>query len=452
MTKKVMILTWGCQMNEYDSELIRSILDHAGFVCAADEDSADVILLNTCSVRESAVRKIYGKVHEIHHKRNGRPVKIGILGCMATSQKEELLNNRRLDIDFIAGPDSYRRLPEIIENSISLSQKAMDISLSKKETYSGVNPKRESSVNAWIAIMRGCDNFCSFCVVPYARGRERSRTPQEILDEIEQAAVKGFKQVTLLGQNVNSYKRDYSDSEKDYADSEKDYTDFVGLLEKITQIQGIERIRFLAPHPKDFPERLLVLIAGNPKICKHIHLPLQSGNGRILGLMNRGYAREDYLALVHKMRKAIPGVALTTDIIVGFPTETDEEFQDTYGLMKDVEFDSAFIFKYSPRKGTAAAKKFPDDVSEVQKTKRIVSLNHLQNRISFKINQSYVGRVEKVLIEQQGTPRSKSQIQGRTDSNKIVILPSGKHCLGDLVDVKITDATVHVLKAKPEPH
>lgn len=430
--KKIFLITTGCQMNEYDSELIKSILAKENFVFTSIEDEADIVMLNTCAIRENAHRKVYGRVHDIHHRRNGKPVMIGILGCMATNLRKELFEERNLKIDFIAGPDSYKRLPDLIREAAQTGQKACDVTLSEFETYSDIMPARNQGVNAWIAVMRGCNNFCTFCVVPYTRGRERSRSVENVVEEVKRLADDGFKQVTLLGQNVNSYHHEESD--------------FATLLEEVSKVNGIERIRFTSPHPKDFPDRLLIVVATNPKVCKHIHLPLQAGNNRILDMMDRTYTKEEYLGIVEKIRTLYPSMALTTDLIVGFPTETDEEFSDTINVMKDVQYDSAFIFKYSERKGTIAEKRFSDDVSDERKTERIMKLNEIQKEHSLKRNKAQVGQTLEVLVEEERTTRSLEDFQGRTDGNKLVILPAGPYRRGDFVKVKITDATPHILK------
>ncbi len=418
---KIFLETYGCQMNEYDTELIRSILIKEGYVVVADVVVADVVMLNTCAVRENAHRKIYGRVHAIRHKRNGNPVRIGILGCMATNLRKDLLEDRSLNIDFIAGPDSYKRLPELIQNVRSeFGEKPFDVTLSEFETYSDVYPSRKEGVNAWIAVMRGCNNFCTFCVVPYTRGRERSRSVENVVEEARRLAGEGFKQITLLGQNVNSYQHENSD--------------FAYLMEKVSEVEGIERVRFTSPHPKDFPDRFLELMANNSKICKQIHLPLQAGNNRVLKIMGRTYTKEEFLDLVDKIRNYCPSVVLTTDIIVGFPTETGEEFEDTFDIMKKVEFDSAFIFKYSERRGTIASRKYPDDVSEDQKTKRIVRLNELQKDISLKKNEALIGENHNILIEEIRPDTTR----GRTDGNKLVIIPDTNYSQGDFVKIKIT--------------
>ncbi len=429
-------------MNEYDTELIKSILKKADYTFVPKDIDADVVMLNTCAIRENAHRKAYGRIHDVRHDRNGKPVIIGVLGCMATNLRKDLLENRSLKIDFIAGPDSYKRLPDLIRECMrdegrgtkDETRKAFDVTLSEFETYSDVYPVREKGVNAWIAVMRGCNNFCTFCVVPYTRGRERSRSVENVVEEVKKLAGDGFKQVTLLGQNVNSYHHDGAS--------------FADLLHAVSEVDGIERVRFTSPHPKDFPEDLLQLIAANKKLCKHIHLPLQAGSNRVLEMMNRTYTREEFLQLVAKVRQLVPGIALSTDIIVGFPTETDAEFEDTVKVVQDVEFDSAFIFKYSERQGTAAQKKFPDDISPEKKTERITRINDLQREITFQKNSAHIGGIQTVLIENPGTKQYEKDFMGRTDNNKLVITPQGDHAVGDFLKVKITAATPHALRGE----
>jgi len=435
---RIFLETYGCQMNEYDSELVRSILKKENYEFVTDELAADIVMLNTCAIREHAHRKVYGRVHHIRHARGkDSPVMIGILGCMATNLRQDLLEDRSLKIDFIAGPDSYKRLPQLIHEASDEGQKSYDVTLSEFETYSDIYPSRtEGGVNAWIAVMRGCNNFCTFCVVPYTRGRERSRSPENVVDEVCRLAAEGFKQVTLLGQNVNSYRYD-------------DY-DFAYLMDEVSKVKGIERIRFTSPHPKDFPDRFLDLMAVNPKICKHIHLPLQAGNNRVLDMMNRTYTKEEFLSLVDKIRDKIPGVALTTDIIVGFPTETDEEFEDTLQVITKVQFDSSFTFKYSERQGTISSKKYPDDVPENLKTERIMRLNEIQKEITYQKNRAHIGETQSVLLQPIPEAKNTDQMPGRTDGNKLVLLPQGgPYKGGELVKVRITDATPHALKGQP---
>ncbi|MCA9402945.1 MAG: tRNA (N6-isopentenyl adenosine(37)-C2)-methylthiotransferase MiaB [Candidatus Omnitrophica bacterium] len=421
-------------MNEYDTELVRAILTKADYAFTQDEAQADIIMLNTCAIREHAHRKVYGRVHKILHDRAGVPVKIGILGCMATNLRTELFEDRGLKIDFIAGPDSYKRLPQLISESYG-EGKPFDLTLSEFETYSDVYPKREGGVNAWIAVMRGCNNFCTFCVVPYTRGRERSRSVGNIVEEAQRLAADGFKQITLLGQNVNSYRHE----EHDFAD----------LMAAVARVKGIERIRFTSPHPKDFPDKFLEVMAAHDNICKQIHLPLQAGSDRILELMNRTYTQEEFLRLVDNIRAKVPGIALSTDVIVGFCTETDEEFDQTLKVMREVEFDSAFMFKYSQRKGTIASRKMEDDVPEAIKTERIVALNELQRDIMEKLNARHVGQTMSVMIEKKGTRKSDDNFLGRADNNKLVTISDGDFQAGDIIPVMITGASPHQLRGVP---
>ena len=419
----VYIETYGCQMNEYDTELVRSILVNAGHTLTPNERDADVILLNTCAVRENAHSRVYHRLQELKalKARNPDRVTIGVLGCMAQNLKDELLDTHH-EIDFIAGPDSYRELPGLIAKQRIAGGKLRALELSRTETYSGVDPLRSGGVNAWLAVMRGCDNMCSFCVVPFARGRERSRDPKGILAEVESLVAAGYKQVTLLGQNVNSYRFGPFG--------------FADLVREVAGVPGVERVRFTSPHPKDFPEPLLDVIAGHRNVCSHIHLPVQAGNNRVLGLMKRTYTIEAYQELVGRMRAAISGVAISTDVIVGFPTETDEEFEDTFRAMEEIRFDSAFIFKYSERKGTTAARKLPDDVAPEKKTERIVRLVEFQKRISGEINRTYVGQTVEVLVEEE-PKKHPGSLSGRTDTFKTTIFPKESFEIGDLVLVEI---------------
>ncbi len=448
---KVFVETYGCAMNSYDTELVKSILAKENFAFTQDEMEADIVLLNTCAIREHAHRKVYGRVHEIKHNREtvalkehpGTPKsqlhtivknpKIGILGCMATNLRTDLLENRSLDIDFIAGPDSYKRLPDLIRESYNANGKNFDVTLSEFETYSEIHPTQQEGVCASIAVMRGCNNFCTFCVVPYTRGRERSRSLENVVEEVIMLADKGVKQITLLGQNVNSYRHDDHD--------------FAQLIEAVSKVKGIERIRFTSPHPKDFPDNLLKVIAENPKACKSVHMPLQAGNNRILDLMNRTYTKEEFIALVGKTRKLIPNVMMTTDVIVGFSSETDAEFEDTMNVMKECEFDMAFMFKYSERQNTIASKKHLDDVPEAIKTERIVRLNEQQKEICLKKNQAHVGTIETVLIEGMATgEKSQGSYASRTDGGKLVIVPPANFKIGDLIQVRIEHATPTLLR------
>ena len=448
--KRVFIETYGCQMNEYDSELVKAIMAKENYAFVPNELDADIVMLNTCAIRENAHRKVYGRVHDIRHKRDGKPVMIGLLGCMATNLRQELLENRSLKIDFIAGPDSYKKLPDLIREASVTGEKTFDVTLSEFETYSDVYPMRDTGgnpsalpqdgfpqtrkTNAWIAVMRGCNNFCTFCVVPYTRGRERSRSVANILEEVKRLADEGFRQVTLLGQNVNSYRDDNG-------------ADFATLLEEISRVKGVKRIAFTSPHPKDFPDRLLEVVAFNPKVCRQIHLPLQAGNNRILELMNRTYTQEEFLSLVDKIRRLNSRIALTTDVIVGFSSETDQEFEDTFKVIKEVEFDSAFMFKYSQRKQTVASKKYPDNVSDEVKKERIMRLNDLQKDIALKKNEAHIGHIHDVLIDDEKTNKSDDFMPARMENNKLAILPQGSGKVGEIVRVKITEASPASLRA-----
>ena len=436
---QVHIETFGCQMNEYDTELVRSLMKGAGFEFTADRERADVLLMNTCAIRENAHNKVYGHLAELKSLKKQRPLVVGVLGCMAQNLKEELTRKEPL-VDVLAGPDSYRQLPTLISRALAseeagLTSKRLAVDLSEYETYDDVLPERRNGVNAWIAIMRGCDNFCSFCVVPYTRGRERSRDPHGIVREAEAAVAGGFKQITLLGQNVNSYR---------FAG-----WDFARLIAAVADVPGVERVRFTSPHPKDFPPALLDAVAGHPKICKHIHLPLQSGNDRILELMNRTYSRREFLALVDDIRRRHSGIALSTDLICGFCSETEEEFLDTYRAVQDIGFHSAFIFAYSERKNTIAARKYPDDVPAAVKSDRVTRLVDLQKRMSAELNQRLVGCTVEALVEGD-SKRSQDQWMGRTDSNITVVWQKSDKplCAGSIVPVSIERASATTLFGK----
>src|SRR5512146_372190 len=438
--RQVHIETFGCQMNEYDSELVRTLLKREGYVFTDDRERADVILMNTCALRENAHTEVYTHLADLKALKKTRPLVVGVLGCMAQNLKEELTEKEPL-VDVLAGPDAYRQLPMLIGNALRSQEqgeelKGLAVDLSEYETYDDVLPERTDGVNAWIAVMRGCDNFCSFCVVPYTRGRERSRSPESIVEEAKRIAAQGFKQITLLGQNVNSYR---------FGD-----WDFARLITAVADVPGIERVRFTSPHPKDFPPSLLEAVVFHPKICKHIHLPLQSGNDRILSMMNRTYTTRDYLALVDRIRSMNPDIVLTTDIIAGFCSETDAEFADTYRLLEEVRYHSAFIFVYSERKHTIAARKFPDDVPQQVKSERVTALVDLQRRISTERNREYLGAILPVLVEGDAK-KSRMQAMGKTDGNITVIwdkavLPSQP---GQTVSLSIYDASASTLYAKP---
>lgn len=438
--KTVHIETFGCQMNEYDSELVRTILRKEGFAFTEDKERADIMLMNTCAVRENAHNRVYGHLAELKAIKKQRPLVVGVLGCMAQNLKKELTENEPI-VDVLVGPDAYRQLPDLLNRAIEsqeqgLLRKGIAVDLSEYETYEDILPERAEGVNAWIAIMRGCDNFCTFCVVPYTRGRERSRDPQGVIREARQLIAQGFKQITLLGQNVNSYR---------FGD-----WDFARLITAVADLPGIERVRFTSPHPKDFPPALLDAVAEHPKICKHIHLPLQSGNDRILELMNRTYTRREYFTLVEEIRSRNPEIALSTDIICGFCSETEDEFQDTYRAVEQVGFHSAFIFKYSERKNTIAARKYPDDVPDSVKADRVTRLVNLQKGISLRKNRELLGRTVEVLVEGDAK-RSSGQWMGRTDGNITVIWEKddSETKRGDLLPIVIQDASATTLFGRP---
>lgn len=427
--KSVFVETYGCQMNEYDSEIVREILRRNDFTLAETVDTAGVILLNTCAIRENAHDKIRARIGELKHvKKQNKGTILGVLGCMAQNLKKELLENNT-GVDLIAGPDSYKALPVMIDRVHNTGEREFKLTLSEYETYADIFPTNRHGTNAWIAVMRGCDNYCTFCVVPMTRGRERSRDPFNVIEEVKQLAEHGFKQVTLLGQNVNSYKF-------------KGF-DFAKLISAVSRIEGIERIRFTSPHPKDFPESLLEVVATNPKACKHIHLPLQAGSNRVLDAMNRTYTREYFTELVDRMRQLIPGLVLTTDVIVGFPTETETEFQETLAVMQEVQFDSAFMFKYSERRETVASRTMPDDISDEIKTDRIVRLIEQQRHISFLRNQQHLGEVFAVMVEGYG--KKPKQLLGRNDGNKIIVFPDTGAIPGEFVNVNIEEVTPNTL-------
>jgi len=429
----VHLTTFGCQMNEYDSELVRSILSAAGYGFTEQAGAAEVVLLNTCAIRENAHRTVFTALDRLQaRKRRGERLVVGLLGCMATNLRERLLAERP-EIDLIAGPDSYRRLPQLLREAYEQRRRGQDLGLSESETYEQIYPRRAGGVNAWIAVMRGCDNFCSFCVVPYTRGRERSRAPAGVVEEARRAAAQGYKQISLLGQNVNSYR--------------SGSTDFASLLLQVAALEGIERLRFTSPHPKDFPRALLEALAGHPKLCKQVHLPLQAGSDAVLQRMKRSYTSAEYLGLVEQTRAWIPGVKLSTDLIVGFPGETDADFERTLELVEQVEFDSAFTFLYSERVGTFAARHFVDDVPRELKGARLQRLIAVQRAISKRLNLAEVGRVERVLVEGPSR-RSSADWIGRTDGNKVVVFRQRGERPGELLDYRIVGANAATLRGE----
>jgi tRNA-2-methylthio-N6-dimethylallyladenosine synthase len=426
----VYLETFGCQMNEYDSEIVRSLLKARGFHFTPHDDEADVILFNTCAIRENAHNRVYGHLARYATRKQERGLVIGVLGCMAQNLKQELLNTRSF-IDVLVGPDGYRRLPDLLMDALEHHKRGLAVDLSEYETYAQIVPDRPDGVNGWLAVMRGCDNFCSFCVVPYTRGRERSRDPEGILQEAHRLVSQGVRQITLLGQNVNSYRHGG--------------WDFARLVVAVADVPGIQRVRFMSPHPKDFPPALLEAVAEHPVICKTIHLPLQSANDRMLDRMGRCYTRREYLQLVEGIRKKGP-MALTTDIICGFCGETDEEFQETYRLVEEVEYQAAFVFKYSERKHTIAARKYVDDIPEQVKGYRTNRIVELQKDISLSKNKARIGTVVEVMLEGD-SKKSDAQWMGHSDHNVTVVWPKDDRVRqpGDLVPVRVVDASPSTL-------
>ena len=424
MEKTFHIDTYGCQMNVADSELVESILLDQGYHKSESPNNADAIFLNTCSIREHAEDKVHSQLGRYHLIKKNKPeVIIGVLGCMAQSLKNDLLESRPY-VDIILGPDSYRRLPELLNRNKILKDSLVDTKLSRYEVYDGLFPKRDNGVNAWVSIMRGCDKFCTFCVVPFTRGRERSRSLNDIKIEVENAVSQGFKEVTLLGQNVNSYK--YQDYQ------------FHQLLESIAKVSGLERIRYTSPHPQDITDELLNVMSKYDNICNYVHLPLQAGSNRILRRMNRTYSKEHFLSLVSKIRNTLPNVGISTDIIVGFPGETDDDFIETLNVMDEIKFDSAFNFKYSPRRGTKASE-YDDQISEEVKQSRLQCVIDLQKEHTLQNNIKLVCRIEDVLVEKE-SKMSKVQWAGRTDSNKWIIFDKQDSEIGDIKPIKVTKA------------
>jgi len=440
MMKKLYIETYGCQMNVADSEVVASVMQMAGYETTETIDEADAVFLNTCSVRDNAEQKIYHRLEALDAERRRRQKSnpeapkmiLGVLGCMAERAQRDLLDNHFADL--VAGPDAYLSLPDLIAQA-ELGHKAMNTELSTSETYKDVVPQRIGighKIGGFVSIMRGCNNFCHYCIVPYTRGRERSRDVESILREVRDLRDKGFKEVTLLGQNVNSYKLENLE--------ELDSLDFPALLRRVAEEVPTMRVRFTTSHPKDMSDETLKVIAEVPNVCKHIHLPVQSGSDRILKLMNRKYTREWYMDRVHAIRRIIPDCGLSTDIFVGYHSETEEDHQLSLDLMREVGYDSAFMFKYSERPGTYASKHLPDNVSEEEKIRRLNELIALQTEMSAIQNKKDEGKEFDVLVE-GFSKRSREQLCGRTEQNKMVVFDKGTHHIGETVRVRITGST-----------
>ncbi len=425
--KKLYIETYGCQMNVADSEVVASVMQMAGYETTETLDEADAVFLNTCSVRDNAEQKIFHRLDALDaERRKGHKMILGVLGCMAERAQQDLLDNHHCDL--VAGPDAYLSLPDLIAQA-ELGHKAMNTELSTTETYKDVVPQRIGighKIGGFVSIMRGCNNFCHYCIVPYTRGRERSRDVESILREVRDLRDKGYKEVTLLGQNVNSYKLGDMD--------------FPALLRRVAEEVPTMRVRFTTSHPKDMSDETLRVIAEMPNVCKHIHLPVQSGSDRILKLMNRKYTREWYMDRVNAIRRIIPDCGLSTDIFVGYHSETEEDHQLSLSLMREVGYDSAFMFKYSERPGTYASKHLPDDVAEEEKIRRLNELIALQTEMSAIQNKKDEGKEFDVLVE-GFSKRSREQLCGRTEQNKMVVFPKTGHHIGETVRVKITGST-----------
>ena len=433
MMKKLYIETYGCQMNVADSEVVASVMQMAGYETTETLEEADAVFLNTCSVRDNAEQKIFHRLDALDaERRKGHQMILGVLGCMAERAQQDLLDNHHCDL--VAGPDAYLSLPDLIAQA-ELGHKAMNTELSLTETYKDVVPQRIGighKIGGFVSIMRGCNNFCHYCIVPYTRGRERSRDVESILREVRDLRDKGYKEVTLLGQNVNSYKLDSLDN--------REVLDFPALLRRVAEEVPTMRVRFTTSHPKDMSDETLRVIAEMPNVCKHIHLPVQSGSDRILKLMNRKYTREWYMDRVNAIRRIIPDCGLSTDIFVGYHSETEEDHQLSLSLMREVGYDSAFMFKYSERPGTYASKHLPDDVPEEEKIRRLNELIALQTEMSAIQNKKDEGKEFDVLVE-GFSKRSREQLCGRTEQNKMVVFPKAGHHIGETVRVKITGST-----------
>jgi tRNA-2-methylthio-N6-dimethylallyladenosine synthase len=436
--KKLFLESYGCQMNFSDSEIVASIMQADGFATTPDILEADVIFLNTCAIRDNAEQKIWQRLRQFKKNKQQKPgLIVGLLGCMAERLKSKLLEEEKL-VDLVVGPDSYRDLPGLI-STVESGQKAVNVLLSREETYAGISPVRLGSngITAFISIMRGCDNMCSFCVVPFTRGRERSRDYKSIVSEAEELVANGYKEVTLLGQNVDSYK---------FKDEETGETiTFAQLLDKVALVNPTLRVRFSTSHPKDITDEVLHTIARHENICNYIHLPVQSGSSRVLEVMNRKYSREWYMDKITAIKTIIPDCGISTDIITGFCTETEDDHRETLSLMEWVGYEYAYMFKYSERPGTLAARKLKDDVTDEIKGRRLQEVIDFQHKLSLKSNRDDVGKLHKVLVENY-SKRSKEHLSGRNDQNKVVIFPKENYKPGDYVHVLVNECSSATLK------
>jgi len=438
--KKLYIESYGCQMNFSDSEVVASIMSENGFSTTRDLEQADVVLINTCSIRENAETRVRKRLTEFKKKKADNPdMVVGILGCMAERLKKSLLEQEKL-VDLVAGPDAYRDLPNLIDE-VGTGQKAVNVLLSRDETYADISPVRldKGGISSFVTIMRGCDNMCSFCVVPFTRGRERSRDPQTIVQECKDLFAKGYKEVTLLGQNVDSYRWNIT-NKGEIKNKALPTVNFAQLLIMVAKVSPDLRVRFSTSHPKDMTDEVLTAMAAYENICNYIHLPVQAGNSEVLKRMNRGYSREWYLERIEAIHRIIPDCAVSTDIISGFCAETDEEHEETLSLMDIVTFDFAYMFKYSERPKTLAERKFEDDVPEAIKSKRLTQIIEKQQAHSLASNKRRIGRTEKVLVEGV-SKRSEEHMSGRTGRNSMVVFPKGNFEKGDYINVRIVDCT-----------
>jgi tRNA-2-methylthio-N6-dimethylallyladenosine synthase len=450
-SKKLYIESYGCQMNFSDSEVVASIMSENGFSTTRDVDEADVVLINTCSIRDNAEKRVRKRLTEFKKKKADNPeMVVGILGCMAERLKKSLLEQEKL-VDLVAGPDAYRDLPNLIDE-VGTGQKAVNVLLSRDETYADISPVRldKGGISSFVTIMRGCDNMCSFCVVPFTRGRERSRDPETIVQECQDLFSKGYREVTLLGQNVDSFRWNIT-NKGEIKNKDLPTVNFAQLLIMVAEVSPELRVRFSTSHPKDMTDDVLHAMASFENICNYIHLPVQAGHSEVLKRMNRGYTREWYLERIEAIHRIIPDCAISTDIISGFCAETDEEHEDTLSLMDIVAFDFAYMFKYSERPKTLAERKFEDDVPEAVKSKRLTEIIEKQLGYSLASNKKRVGKTEKVLIEGL-SKRSEEHMSGRTGRNSMVVFPKGNFEKGDYINVKILDCTSATLLGEALDH
>ena len=449
--KKLLLESYGCQMNFSDSEIVASILTQQGYVTTRDAEEADLVLLNTCAIRDNAEQRVRGRLQFFQTLKKKNPeLQVGVLGCMAERLREQLLEQEKL-VDLVVGPDAYRDLPNLLDK-IDGGQKAVNVLLSREETYAEITPVRLNSngVTAFISIMRGCDNMCSFCVVPFTRGRERSRDPESIVGEAKELFEKGYREVTLLGQNVDSYKWNIN-NKGEILDAQLPTVNFAQLLEKVALVSPDLRVRFSTSHPKDMTDDVLHIMAQYENICKYIHLPVQSGNSEVLKKMNRGYTREWYLSRIDSIKNIMPECAISTDVIAGFCGETEEQHQETISLMSQVGYDMAYMFKYSERPKTLAERKYEDDVPEEIKGRRLTEIIDNQMKQSAICTKKHIGKVQRILVEGV-SKKSEEHLYGRNSQNVVCIFPKNDIAIGDYVDVEMKDCTSITLTGEVVAH